>query len=524
MAGLETAYARLRRVLYERDDGILPTHATLEASVASLPQDDDPTYLVGRGSQATLDHLFRDIVPALNGQNLTGRYYGFVTGSSLPIAEVADNIVSALDQNVQVHLPDQTVSTIVEDTALRMLAALLELNGHDDNPAVPAGHHSYETRFPSRTFTTGATASNILGLACGREAVITGRIRRQGPEEPQETGSSTTAVTTVAGAGLLAACLAAGVRRIQVLTSMCHSSLSKAASIIGLGRGAVRDLPASASEPWRLNLDAVEHELSRGANEGVVSIIVVGAGEVNTGRFGTNGLDMPKLRSLADRYGAWIHVDGAFGIFARALPQRDEFLTLRAQTAGLELADSIALDCHKLLNVPYDTGAFFCRSPVIQSEVFSNANASYLSSHSSSQIPSPLNIGLENSRRFRALPVYAVLLSEGRSGLGEMFARMVRLAREVAAFVRDSDDYEWLPDPDASLDSTHIVVLFRARDSQLNENLAQRINETRRMYVSETRWDGQKACRIAVSSYRVDVKADLAVVKDVLRLVVQTKH
>jgi glutamate/tyrosine decarboxylase-like PLP-dependent enzyme len=115
-------------------------------------------------------------------------------------------------------------------------------------------------------------------------------------------------------------------------------------------------------------LDAVERELERGEGEGVVSVIVVSAGEVNTGRFATSVLDMPKLRSLADRYGAWIHVDGgecllllllqcdtdrdaAFGVFARALPKTDEFLSLHASAAGLELADSIAADGHKLLNV-----------------------------------------------------------------------------------------------------------------------------------------------------------------------------
>jgi len=113
---------------------------------------------------------------------------------------------------------------------------------------------------------------------------------------------------------------------------------------------ALKELGVSAAEPWRLDLDAVERELQREA-DGVVSIIVVSAGEVNTGRFATNVLDMPKLRSLADRYGAWIHVDGAFGIFARVLPKTDEYLSLHANVAGLELADSIAADGHKLLNV-----------------------------------------------------------------------------------------------------------------------------------------------------------------------------
>lgn len=285
---LDDAYAQLRANLSRRDGATLPPQPSLDAGTASLPDEDGPAFLVGRGTRATVDHLLGDIVPALNGQNLSARYYGFVTGGTLPVAEAADNIVTALDQNVQVHLPDQTIATAVEDSALRMMVSLLDLGRPDD--------------WPGRTFTTGATASNILGLACGRESVIA---RRLPPHS----------AATVAKAGLLGACAAAGVTGIQVLTSMGHSSLAKAASVAGMGHDAVKELPASDEEPWRLDLDAVERELAR--DERVASILVVSAGEVNTGRFATNALDVPKLRSLADRYGAWIHVDG--GTYRRAL-------------------------------------------------------------------------------------------------------------------------------------------------------------------------------------------------------------
>lgn len=276
------AYARLHETLSRRDDSTLPTGAALGAALASLPQTAGSD-LPAHGADSTLDHLLTDIVPALNGQALSGRYFGFVTGGSLPIAQAADNIVSALDQNVQVHLPNHSATTFVEDAALRMLVSLLELGDPSE--------------WPGRTFTTGATASNVLGLACGREAILAARL----PEGAGAAGEL----------GLLAACQAAGVREIQVLTSMGHSSLSKAASVVGLGRRAVRELPLSDEEPWRLDLDAVERELAR---EGVASIIVVSGGEVNTGRFATHAFDMPKLRSLANRHKAWIHVDG--GTFA----------------------------------------------------------------------------------------------------------------------------------------------------------------------------------------------------------------
>jgi glutamate/tyrosine decarboxylase-like PLP-dependent enzyme len=154
-----------------------------------------------------------------------------------------------------------------------------------------------------------------------------------------------------------------------------------------------------------------------------------------------------------------------------------------------------------------------------------NPNAAYLASPGDpSAIPSPLNIGLENSRRFRALPVYAVLLSEGREGISAMLSRMVLLAREIAAFVRDSEHYVWLPSEDASLESTYIIVLFRARDAALNEVLVDRINATGKMFVSGTKWAGEKAVRIAVGSWRVDVERDAALVKEVLTGVAEGQY
>lgn len=258
----------------------LPGLDELSRARASLPNAASETYLSGLGPTATLDHLMDDIVPGLNGENRSGRYWGFVTGSTLPIAEVADNIVSAYDQNVQVHLPEQTIATEVEDAALKMLLRLLRLGEPE--------------QWEGRTFTTGATGSNILGLACGREAVIASRL-----DESSE---------SVGEIGLLRACVRAGVEEIQVLTSMGHSSLSKAASVVGLGRASVKLLPFSDAEPWRLDIDAVERELQR---ENVASIIAISAGEVNTGRFATTGIeDMRRLRRLADQYRAWIHVDG----------------------------------------------------------------------------------------------------------------------------------------------------------------------------------------------------------------------
>ncbi|CAK7215047.1 hypothetical protein SEUCBS140593_002395 [Sporothrix eucalyptigena] len=531
---LSDAYLRLRAavILLAGQDGgaadgvapTLPSVARVQTALAELPRPDHPDYLRPRGVRATLDHIIETIVPALNGQNLSGRYYGFVTGSVLPVAEAADNIVSALDQNLHAHLPTQTISTTVEAAALQMLTDVLGLN--DD-------------QWTGRIFTTGATASNVLGLAMGREAVIDTRLRLRRGQPPRGADSSLSAPNAVAELGLLRACQEAGVSDIRILTTLGHSSLYKAASIVGLGRAAIVDLPYSDDEPWRLDISAVEQTLEAAAAQSksgssVAHIISISAGEINTGRFATNGLDdMQRLRAIANKYGAWIHVDAAFGLFTRALPDTAEFARLRQYTDGLELADSITSDGHKLLNVPYDAGIFFSRHRRLQFEIFQNANAAYLSggatgtSSSSNElsIPSPMNMGIENSRRFRALPVYAVLMSEGREGLATILARMVRLARGIQQILRRLPEYETFGDEDGldRDDETHISVLFWAKDDAINSNLAARINAPRQIYVSPTAWRGRPACRVAVSSWRV-TEGDLAVVEEVLKRAVLIGH
>ena len=160
----------------------------------------------------------------------------------------------------------------------------------------------------------------------------------------------------------------------------------------------------------------------------------------------------------------------------------------------------------------------------ILKSVFKNPNAAYLAAPPSPSpvsaagagvaalpddnvvVESPLNLGIENSRRFRALPAYAALLSEGRKGYEEMLARLVRLARRIAGAVRElSSEYEVLADGTRGDDDINIVVLFRAKDAALNEVLAERIQQTGTWYASGTAWDGRPACRVAVANWRADV-------------------
>jgi len=209
----------------------------------------------------------------------------------------------------------------------------------------------------------------------------------------------------------------------------------------------------------------------------------------------------------------------AFGIMARLLNE-PSYSFIYNCSLGLEHADSITGDGHKLLNVPYDCGFFFSRHPEIGTQVFQNPNAAYLASGATDGILSPLNIGLENSRRFRALPVYTTLVAYGRNHYRKMVMRQVNLARGIAKFILDQDEFELLPASGGSkeeiLSRIFVIVLFRAKDQRLNGELVQRIKDTRKVYVSGTQWEGQPACRFAISHWDAKVERDLEVVKDVL--------
>ncbi|ELR09479.1 hypothetical protein GMDG_00661 [Pseudogymnoascus destructans 20631-21] len=308
----------------------------------------------------TLTHLLT-LPPAFSSPSLTPAFYAFVTGSTLPIAAAADNLATAIDCSVAVHDSRASLATTLEAHTLIMLTELLRLS-----PSVWGG----------RVITPGATGSNILAIATARDALLDRRLKARGRAE------------TVASAGVVGACVQAGVRGMQILGAAAHSSVHKAAGVLGLGRGNVRDVGVKG-EPWRLDLEKVRREAGR---EGWVSVVVVGMGEVNTGRYFGGEEEMAKLKGCLEECApgaAWIHVDGAFGIFARSLPETEEFASLRAQSEGLQYADSITADCHKALNVPYASAVLLTRSETNLNNVCNNGAAAYLKTSATDPHPFP---------------------------------------------------------------------------------------------------------------------------------------
>jgi len=322
--------AQLERILLETylpsthscREPILPGPKELETAASrlltSLPHD-------GVGLTAVTHHLIKHLIPAFNDSSLSPHYYGFVTGGVTPAALLGDMLASILDQNVQVHLPEETLATALEARALEMLLDLFRMA---------------RDKWKGRCFTTGATASNILGLACGRESLLREKLVLAGYSFGE---------ASIAEMGVLEACLQSRVMGMQVLAALPHSSVAKAAAIIGIGRAQVKDIGLPES-PWEFDMYRLEDALDDGAKRGIVSIIVAGYGEVNTGRFVSNLRD---IRALVSRYGsAWIHVDAAFGIFARVFSKENkDMATVASWAEQIDYADSVAGDGHKLLNV-----------------------------------------------------------------------------------------------------------------------------------------------------------------------------
>jgi glutamate/tyrosine decarboxylase-like PLP-dependent enzyme len=425
-------------------------------------------------------------------------FLGFVTGGVTPAAAHADNIVTAIDANLGVHLPDISIATDVEDAALRWLLELFELSAHEWN---------------HRIFTTGATASNVMGLACARDYAVQQEAKKQGKHN-----------VSVAELGLHGALQELRMEGIQILTTMPHSSLRKAASLVGLGRNCFIDV-MDQDQPPLIDINILRNSIAR---DRWLSIVAVSCGEVNTGRFATDPEIMGSLRQLCDSHGTWLHVDAAFGLLARCLSP-DKYSSLHTSVANLEFADSIGSDGHKLLNVPYDCGLFFSKHLDLATEVFKNSGAAYLATAEDATIPSPMNIGIENSRRFRALPVYASLRTYGASGYRLMVERMIETARLVAKWVDESSEYVLLPER-RSTAANHtkqeyqdifMIVLFRAANEGLNERLVDLINGTGKVWMSGTAWEGQKAVRIAVANWQVVPERESRTIIEALKEVAQ---
>lgn len=414
----------------------------------------------GAGALATLRDLIDRGLPAATG-SAGPRMFHFVTGGVTPAALGADWLASAIDQN-GFSWVNSPLAARLEQVALGWLLELFAL------PATWSG-----------VLTTGATMANFTALAAAR--------RWWGAQHGLDVESD----------GL------AGAPPVPVLTSgTIHVSALKAIAMLGIGRRSVQRFGGEAA--GSIDLPALETAL--GALDGAPAIIVGNAGEVNTGAFDP----IERLADLAERYGAWLHVDGAFGLFARVSPLSAHL------AAGVERAHSVIADGHKWLNVPYDCGFAFVREGRYLAEAFT-AGAAYLPATDDPQ-PNWGYLSPEMSRRARSLAVWATLAAYGRAGYREMVERHLRLAQRMAARVDASADLERLAE--VPLD----IVCFRYRPrgvpeselDDLNTRLGAAVLADGRVYVGTTRYAGRIAFRPAIVNWMTG-EADVDLLVDVIR-------
>jgi glutamate/tyrosine decarboxylase-like PLP-dependent enzyme len=411
-------------------------------AVAALRRLDEPLPSGPSDPKATLALLDEVVSPATMA--MAGpRFFGFVIGGSLPVALAANWLAGAWDQNAGYYSSTPGVAHL-EQVALRWLVELLAL------PAGTAGG-----------FVTGATVANFTALAAARHAVL----ERAGWD--------------VEGDGLF------GAPPITVITGAeAHPTLLKSLGMLGLGRSRVVRAAVDAQGLMRAET------LPRIAGP---AIVCLQAGNVNTGAFDP----FDALVERAHDAGAWVHVDGAFGLWARAAP------SLRALTAGIERADSWATDAHKWLNVPYDSGLAFVRDTHALQAAMA-VTAEYLPVDTTERNPSDFTPEL--SRRARGAEVWAALRSLGRDGLAEIVERNSRQARRFAAGLAAAG-YEILND----VVLNQVLVSFGTPER--TRAVIGAIQREGTCWAGVTVWQGKTAMRISVSSAATtddDVERSLA--------------
>ncbi|MGO4742415.1 pyridoxal phosphate-dependent decarboxylase family protein [Serratia quinivorans] len=410
-------------------------------SAQQLQAGDDQLAESGHGAIAALDDFWQRYAAGLSA-SAGPRYFGFVTGGATPAALAADWLVSATDQNSQ--LSQDTVAAAIELATVAQLKTLLGL---------PEAFNG--------SFVSGATMANFVGIAIGRQWL------------GQQRGID------VAEQGL------AALGPLQVLSANAHASSIKALSMLGIGRDALKIID---SLPNSEAIDPAALERHLAASVGVPTLVLASAGTVNTVTFD----DLQQLLVLRERYPFWLHVDAAFGGVAACSPR------YAPRLAGWQQADSITVDAHKWLNVPYDSAIQFSRHLALQMQVFQNHSA-YLEAPTL-RPDNYLHLTPENSRRFRALPLWMALKAYGRSGMQDMVERNVQLAQLLGAELTASEGFHLMAPVNLN------VVCFALKNIEgdavaARDRFIARLDRHGAVRCTPTHYNGQPGIRAALVNW-----------------------
>ncbi len=367
------------------------------------------------------------------------RYFGFVTGGAVPVTVAADWLGTSWDQNVALYVMSPAVA-VIEDIVSGWILDLLH--------------------FPASAtvgFVTGCHLANFTGLAAARHEVL----RRAG--------------WNVETNGLQRA------PRVRVIVGAeAHVSAIGALRMLGFGTDELEVVPVD--QQGRMRADALPQRLASASGP---TIVCAQAGNVSTGASDPIG----DIVTLAHERGAWVHVDGAFGLWAAAVPE------LRDQVTGLERADSWATDAHKWLNVPYDSGLAIIADAAPHRAAM-GINASYLQRGEDEE-----RVGMdwvpESSRRARVLPIYALIRSLGRDGIAGMVRRTCALARRMSQRLDGHAGVRVLNE----VVLNQVLVQFRGAGGDVTPDVIARVQAEGTCWAGGAFWQGKNAMRISVSNW-----------------------
>ncbi|KQZ82365.1 pyridoxal-dependent decarboxylase [Microbacterium sp. Root166] len=390
----------------------------------------------GESAERVVDELAEASGPGLMAMG-SSRFYGFVIGGTLPASLAADWLVSTWDQNTGSRQPTPATAA-VEEVAAAWLVDILGL---------PAGS--------GVGFVTGATSANLSCLVVARDAVL----RRAGYDP------------------------AAGLQRAPALAwfagDAVHTSVLLAGRIAGIGAPTT----VGADDQGRIDVDGLARALA--AHDGP-AVVALQAGDVHSGAFD----DFAAAVAVAREHDAWVHVDGAFGLWAAASPRLGHLVR------GLADADSWATDAHKTLNVPYDCGVAIVRDEAAMTASL-GAHAAYLPAVAS--ISDPYDRVPELSRRARGVPVWAALRSLGRRGVIDLVDGLVDAATALA------DGFRTLPGLEVLNDVVFTQVCLAAKDDDAGTAaLGEWLRDEGTVWASSSTWQGRTVVRFAVSNHATD--------------------
>ncbi|MBI3221457.1 MAG: aspartate aminotransferase family protein [Bacteroidetes bacterium] len=409
------------------------------------------------GALQQFNERFEPLMVASSGP----RYWGFVTGGTTPAAIAGDWLTTIYDQNPQGLKGVGDVSANIEIESIQLLLDLFHL------PKDFFGG-----------FVTGAMMSNFTCMAVARQWVG----KQQGKDIAKEGITSS----------------------IRIISTTPHSSSIKALSLLGVGSSNLVKIDTLKGNREAMDADALEHYLKNNPTEPF--ILISSAGTVNTVDFD----DFTAIAKLKERYSFWWHIDAAFGGFAACSSMRQHLVS------GWEHADSITVDCHKWLNVPYESALFFVKQKhgVLQVETFQNSNAPYLGNPIENF--NYLNFLPENSRRLKALPAWFSLVAYGKDGIREWVDNNIAHAEQFGKGVEQSQPFELLAP--VRLNTVCFSLKEEVKPNEVTTFL-NAVNATGQVFMTPTVYKDRKGIRAAFVNWRTtaeDVSSVLALMNKVL--------